>query len=131
MRYEDVMAAEDLWEWLVQAIVPLFYGTFKYNKLTAKLSYEMNFIAGYNRLIGGMFLMQKRGTRLNSEYCDTKFRKFYPICYSETPDTSGFGPNVLSWVCHTRSTPLPPPMAQQCEYACSQFTTHGSLITLT
>ena len=36
------------------------------------------------------------GMRANSdtELCDTKFTKFYPVCYTDEPDMARFGPTV-------------------------------------
>ena len=42
-----------------------------------------------------MFLIQKRGTRMNSDWCTTSYPKFYPVCYTQDEDTLAFGPNVL------------------------------------
>jgi hypothetical protein len=54
----------------------------------------MNFIAGFNRVIGGMFLIQTRGVRKNAEFCPSQFSKFYPVCYSEELESTTFGPNA-------------------------------------
>eukprot|EP01052_Picozoa_sp_SAG31_P027734 SAG31_NODE_2620_length_5364_cov_27.556315_2_plen_551_part_00 len=42
-----------------------------------------------------MFLVQRRGRRLNAEHCNTKFDRFYPICYTDLEDTSDFGPGII------------------------------------
>ena len=91
--WEGLTSIPRLWEWLIRAVVPAIYGTTKYNDADM-LSYEKNYIASYNRVIGGMFLIQKRGARMNSDWCATKFRKFYPVCYSTEEDILKFGPNV-------------------------------------
>lgn len=47
---------------------------------------------GHNKLIGGIFLEQKRGKRRDERFCTGRFSLFYPACYSEDPDVAPFGP---------------------------------------
>ena len=101
-----------VWDWITGAIVPAVYSNAKYNRET-KLQYEKNFMAQYNRVIGGMFLIQKRRLRTNSGpcadgenafpegncgACNTKFDTFYPVCYTNELDESSevtFGPKAV------------------------------------
>jgi hypothetical protein len=46
---------------------------------------------GHNKLIGGVFLKQKRGKRQDERFCTGRFSLFYPACYSEEPDIAPFG----------------------------------------
>jgi hypothetical protein len=40
----------------------------------------------HNKVIGGIFLLQKRGERRDARKCETKFDQFYPACYSGAPN---------------------------------------------
>eukprot|EP01050_Picozoa_sp_SAG11_P009066 SAG11_NODE_831_length_6955_cov_5.280776_2_plen_703_part_00 len=57
-----------------------------------QLSCHSQFLASYNRVIGGIFLRQSRGIRRNADECDLTYKRFYPVCYSEEPDKQPFGP---------------------------------------
>ena len=81
-RWTKLLRLQDystVWDWIVRAVVPAVYANRHYNK-EEMMPYERNFMAQYNRVIGGMFLIQKRGLRRNSgeEYgfCNTRFMKF-------------------------------------------------------
>ena len=112
VSWDAVVDASYFWDWVTSAIVPAVYNNNKYNQ-EGKLPYEKNFMAQYNRVIGGMFLIQKRRLRTNSGpcadgetpfpegncgACNTKFDAFYPVCYTDELDESSavtFGPKAV------------------------------------
>ena len=71
-RWTKLLRLQDystVWDWIVRAVVPAVYANKHYNA-EEMMPYERNFMAQYNRVVGGMFLIQTRGLRRNSgEQC--------------------------------------------------------------
>ena len=76
------------WHWISTGLVPEVYKVQKYNEETMA-PYEKNYLAAYNRVIGGMFIKQTRGVRVNAA---NDYSAFYPVEYTLQPDTADFGP---------------------------------------
>lgn len=87
----DVDSGAGILEWTRDQLVPRVFGSRKYNDEKLAL-WERNYMMGHNKLIGGVFLMQTRGTRKDERFCTGRFSLFYPACYDEEPEVSGFGP---------------------------------------
>ena len=49
-------------------------------------------IASFNRVVGGMFMMQHRRARINADSETDRYGKFYPVVYTDSPDEYPFGP---------------------------------------
>lgn len=54
-----------------------------------KALWERNYLMGHNKLIGGVFLMQARGQRLDNRNCETRFSLF---CRRRPPSQLRFRP---------------------------------------
>eukprot|EP01044_Picomonas_judraskeda_P012018 COSAG03_NODE_1687_length_3648_cov_10.546915_1_plen_1037_part_00 len=89
--YDDISDGEGVLSWTKDAVVPAVFGDTKYNDQKFAL-WERNYMMGHNKLIGGIFLEQKRGKRRDERFCSGRFSLFYPACYSEDPDVAPFGP---------------------------------------
>lgn len=70
---------EDFWEWMMTALVPQIYNSKQYNGDTMN-PYEKNYIANFNRVIGGLFMLQHRRQRQNA---GNKYSAFYPVEYTD------------------------------------------------
>ena len=88
MSFEGVSDPNDFWKWMTTALVPSVYKSKMYNGETLN-PYEKNYIASFNRVVGGMFMLQHRRKRSNA---DNTFSKFYPVKYLDDEDTEPFGP---------------------------------------
>lgn len=76
-----------------EGLAPEVYAKNKYNDAPMQ-PFEKGFLASYNRVIGGIFMRQIRGTRYNADaaQCELQYKRFYPVCYTMEEDTDGFGP---------------------------------------
>ena len=50
-----------------------------------------NYLGEYNRVVGGLFLLQDRGLRYDSRRCETAHTSFFPVCYSDEQSTIDYG----------------------------------------
>lgn len=59
--------------------------------------YEKNFLASYNRVVGGIFMLQRRGVRYNAdkEECELAHKRFYPAKNTNNPPWFLFGGGSL------------------------------------
>ena len=60
MTLDDLRNPADFWVWTQEALIPEVYKKNKYNDQPMQ-PYEKNFLASYNRVIGGIFMLQHRG----------------------------------------------------------------------
>jgi hypothetical protein len=88
---EDIAAGEDVLLWIRDGLLEAVFGDIKYNDQKMAL-WERNYLARFNKVIGGVFLLQTRGERSDMRHCETKFGQFYPACYTEHGESLPFGP---------------------------------------
>ena len=91
MTLDDIRSPRDFWHWTSGALVPDVYKKNKYNDDPMQ-PFEKNYLATYNRVIGGIFMLQHRGVRYNADACPLAYKRFYPVCYTAEEDTLDFGP---------------------------------------
>lgn len=119
--YDGISDGEGVLNWAKDSVVPAVFGDTKcapcrphirlsISRRTAGLIracrrtadndkkfalWERNYMMGHNKLIGGIFLEQRRGKRRDERFCSGRFSLFYPACYSEDPDVAPFGPQYM------------------------------------
>ena len=91
LTMDDIMEGEDLLMWIQNGLVDAVFSDTKYNDEKMAL-WERNYLATFNKVIGGIFLLQSRGLRSDMRSCGTKFGQFYPACYAEDGEQQPFGP---------------------------------------
>ena len=57
VSFDSVSDPSQFWEWMMTGLVPSVYKAKQYNGETMN-PYEKNYIASFNRVIGGMFMLQ-------------------------------------------------------------------------
>ena len=59
VNIENIGTADDFLAWVKEGVVPAVYSSSKYNEKKMEL-WERNYLSGYNKVIGGVFMLQAR-----------------------------------------------------------------------
>ena len=78
---DGVTDYNSLWDWISNAAVPAIYDFTDYADENLD-AWDRNYLGEYNRVVGGIFLLQDRGARFDSTTCETAHTSFFPVCYT-------------------------------------------------
>ena len=79
-----------LWDWISNAAVPAIYDYTDYTDENYD-AWDRNYLGQYNRVVGGLFLLQNRGVRFDSDTCETAHTSFFPVCYRDDESEAPYG----------------------------------------
>ena len=81
---------QSLWQWISDAAVPAIYDFTDYEDENLD-AWDRNYLGEYNRVVGGLFLLQNRGHRFDSSTCETAHTSFFPVCYDGSESKVPYG----------------------------------------